>query len=162
MRNLGAPVPRASLSCGNIDPYGVTGTPPIDLEARALFVDAMTTPDGGTTKKHLIFALSIDDGAIKAGWPVDVDARAVSGVTTFSSVSQSQRGALAVLGGTVYVPYGGLYGDCGNYRGWVVGVSTTDPTKVTAWATTAGGAGIWGPGGAASDGVNLYVTTGNA
>lgn len=161
MKNLGTPVPLASMPCGNIDPYGITGTPVIDFGARTLFVDAMTTPDAGTTKKHLIFALSIDDGTIKTGWPVDVGATVTNGAITFNNAPQSQRGALALLGGTVYVPYGGLYGDCGDYHGWIVGVSTTDPTKVTAWSTTAHAGGAWGPGGVASDGTSVYLTTGN-
>ena len=161
MRNLGAPVPLADMPCGNIDPFGITGTPAIDPATRALFVDAMTTPDGGTTKKHLIFALSVDDGSIKAGWPVDVAATAASGATTFSSAPQSQRAALAVLNGTVYVPFGGLYGDCGNYHGWLLGLSTTVPAQMSAWATSAQGGGVWGPGGVASDGSSVYITTGN-
>ncbi len=67
MRNLGTPVPLVDMQCGNIDPFGITGTPAIDAVTGALFVDAMTTPDGGTTKKHLIFALSVADGSIKTG-----------------------------------------------------------------------------------------------
>jgi hypothetical protein len=59
------------------------------------------------------------------------------------------------------VSYGGLYGDCGTYHGWVVAVSVADPTQVQAWATPARGGGIWGPSGVASDGTNLFVTTGN-
>ena len=35
------------------DPTGITGTPVVDLASRALFFDAMITPDGGTTIKHL-------------------------------------------------------------------------------------------------------------
>ena len=65
--NLGAPVRLANMPCGNLDPYGVTGTPVIDFGSRTIFVDAMTTPDAGTTKQHLIFALSIDDGSIRIG-----------------------------------------------------------------------------------------------
>ena len=117
------------MPCGNIDPYGVTGTPVIDLGSRTLYVDAMTTPDGGTTKRHLVFAMSIDDGSMKAGWPVDVAAKAGSGGTAFTSAPQSQRGALAILGDRLYVPYGGLYGDCGNYHGWVVAIALGDPTQ---------------------------------
>jgi outer membrane protein assembly factor BamB len=159
--NLGAPVPLADMPCGNIDPFGVTGTPVIDFGSRALFVDAMTTPDAGTTKRHLIFALSIDDGSIRSGWPLDVGAKVTSGSTTFNNAPQSQRGALAVLNGTLYVAYGGLYGDCVGYHGWLVAVSISDPTQLQAWATSAAAGGVWGPGGVASDGTNLYVTTGN-
>ena len=43
---------------------GITGTPIVDLASRALFLDAMTTPDGGVTKKHLIFSLNVDTGDI--------------------------------------------------------------------------------------------------
>ncbi len=39
----------------------------------------MTTPDGGTTKKHLLFSLNVDTGATNPGWPVDVSA-AVPGI----------------------------------------------------------------------------------
>jgi outer membrane protein assembly factor BamB len=159
--NLGAPVPLADMPCGNIDPFGVTGTPVIDFGSRTLFVDAMTTPDAGTTKHHLIFALSIDDGAIRSGWPVDANAKVMSGTTPFNSEFQSQRGGLAVVGGTLYLAYGGLYGDCGGYHGWMVAVSISDPTQVQAWATSAVAGGSWGPGGVASDGTNLYTTTGN-
>jgi hypothetical protein len=61
----------------------------------------------------------------------------------------------------VLVPFGGHIGDCGDYRGWVVSISTTDPTSVTAFATTAIGGGIWGPSGVASDGTSAYFATGN-
>src|SRR5205814_9769881 len=88
-RNVGTPVPVANLPCGNINPLAITGTPIVDFASRALFFDAMTTPDGGTTKKHLIFSLNVDTGAINAGWPVDVDASAVSGSTTFTSSVQN-------------------------------------------------------------------------
>ena len=62
---------------------------------------------------------------------------------------------------SVYVPYGGRFGDCGSYRGRLVGVQKDNPANVTSWATTVVRAGVWAPGGVASDGTNLYVTTGN-
>jgi hypothetical protein len=161
VKNLGTPVPLSAMPCGNIDPLGITGTPVIDLASRTIFLDAMTTPDGGTTKHHEIFALSIDTGDIKPGWPIDAGAVARSGNTTFRTEVQGQRGALAIVGGTLYVPYGGLYGDCGTYHGWVVGVSIADPGQVQSWATTANGGGAWTPGGLSTDGTSLYVSTGN-
>jgi hypothetical protein len=160
-QNLGAPVPLAALACGNIDPYGVTGTPVIDFASRTVFVDAMTSPDGGTTKRHLIFGLSLDTGAIRPGWPVDTTTQAKSGALAFDPQYQGQRGALAVANGTVYVPYGGLAGDCGVYHGWVVGISIADPTNVQAWATPADSGGSWQPGGIASDGTSIFISTGN-
>ena len=160
-RNLGAPVPLSRLACGNIDPVGITSTPVVDLASRALFVDAFTTPDGGTTKKHLVFSLNVDTGATNAGWPVDVNTAAHYNSMTFDSAVQEDRGALALVGGRVYVAYSAYVGDCGNYHGWVVGVDINNPSNVMAWATTAIGGGIWGHGGVASDGTNLLVVTGN-
>jgi hypothetical protein len=149
------------MPCGNIDPLGITGTPVVDLPSRTLFFDAMTTPDGGTTKRHLIYALNVDTGTTNTGWPVDVNATARSGSTVFTSVPQGQRSALAIVGTNLYVPYGGLAGDCGTYYGWVVGVPLNQPTNVMAWATTAHGGGAWSVGGVASDGTNPFVATGN-
>jgi outer membrane protein assembly factor BamB len=159
--NVGVPVPTSQLPCGDINPLGITGTPVVDLPSRALFFDAMTTPDAGTTKKHLIFSLNVDTGNLNPGWPVDVNAKARFGATVFNSTVQNQRGALAIIAGTLYVPYGGHYGDCGAYHGWLVSVSLDDPTNVTAWATAATGGGSWSVGGVASDGVDPIIATGN-
>ena len=160
-RNLGVPVPLSRLGCGNIDPVGITSTPVVDLASRALFIDAFTTPDGGTTKKHLIFSLNVDTGVTNPSWPVDVNTAAHYNSMTFDSSVQEDRGALALVGGRVYVAYSGYAGDCGNYHGWVVGVDINSPSNVMAWATTAIGGGIWGHGGVASDGTNMFVVTGN-
>ena len=160
-RNVGTAVPLANFTCGNVDPLGITGTPIVDLATRSLFFDAMTTPDGGTTKRHLIFSLDVDTGMTKAGWPVDVNATASYGNTVFTSATQGERGALAIVSNIVYVPYGGHFGDCGTYYGWIVGVPINNPAGVMAWATTARGGGSWSVGGIASDGLNPFIATGN-
>lgn len=156
-RYVGAPV-TSGLPCGNINPLGITGTPVVDLASRSLFFDAMVA---GTTIKHLIFALNVDTGAIRSGWPVDVNAKARYNNLSFTSSIQNQRGALGLVNGVVYVPYSGHFGDCGTYRGWVVGIPINNPSTVTAWATSAIGGGIWGHGGVASGGTNMFVVTGN-
>src|SRR5258708_10696496 len=62
-RNLGDPLLAGNLPCpAVINTVGITGTPIVDLASRALFLDAMTTPDGGPTKKHYIFSLNVDTG----------------------------------------------------------------------------------------------------
>ncbi|MFL6598013.1 MAG: hypothetical protein ACJ8KF_08645 [Chthoniobacterales bacterium] len=156
-RNVGPPV-TSGLPCGNINPLGITGTPVVDLASRSLFFDAMIA---GVTIKHLIFSLNVDTGATRSGWPVDVNAKARYNGLTFTSLIQNQRGALGLLNGVIYVPYSGHLGDCGTYRGWVVGVPISNPSTVTAWATSAIGGGIWGHGGVASGGTNIFVITGN-
>ena len=159
--SLGTPVPLATMPCGNIDPLGITGTPVIDLASRTLFVTAMVTPDAGVTKQWKVFALSIDDGSRRNGWPIDVvDALAAKGMTFTASV-QGERGALMIVNGVLYVPFGGLAGDCGNYHGWVVAIPLADPVAVQAWSTSAVGGGIWAPSGITSDGNAIYVATGN-
>jgi hypothetical protein len=160
-RNVGPPVQHANLPCGDIIPLGITGTPVVDLPSRTLLFDAMTTPDGGATVKHLIYSMNVDTGTTNSGWPVDVNATAKNGSTNFNSYSQNERGALAVLGGNVYVPYGGHDGDCNIYYGWLVGVPLSNPGNVRAWATPAQGGGMWAVGGVATDGINPFIATGN-
>jgi hypothetical protein len=160
-QHVGQPVPKANFPCGNIDPMGITGTPVVDLLSRTLFFDAMTTPDGGTTKRHLIFALNVDTGTTNAGWPVDLNATVRFGTNAFNSTVQGERSALALLGGYVYSTYAGHAGDCGNYFGWLVGIPVSDPSTIHAWATSIRGGGAWAVGGIASDGVDPFVATGN-
>jgi len=160
-RHVGQPVPKANFLCGNIDPMGITGTPVVDLPSRTLFFDAMTTPDGGTTKQHLIFALNVDTGTTNSGWPVDLNATVSFGTNVFNSAVQGERSALALVRGSVYATYGGNAGDCGNYFGWVVGIPINNPSTVQAWATSMRGGGSWSVGGLASDGQELFMATGN-
>jgi len=103
----------------------------------------------------------VDTGATTPGWPVDLNATVVYNGIPFVSLAQEQRGGLALVNGIVYSSYSGYVGDCGNYHGWVVGVDINNPTNVHGWATTAMGGGIWGHGGVASDGTNMFVVTGN-
>jgi hypothetical protein len=157
-------VPRNQLPCGNFTPVGVTGTPIIDGATRTLYVDGMILGAGGTPQ-HQVFALDADTGVVRPGWPVDLNATVRfatnGGVLTFDSRVQNQRGALALVGGRVFVPFGGHVGDCGSYHGWIVGITASNPTELSAWATRAIAGGIWGPAGIASDGASLYFTTGN-
>lgn len=165
--HVGAPVALASLPCGDINPDGITGTPIVDLATRTVFFDAMTTPDGGTTKRHLIYALNADTGTTNSGWPVDVNVTARYSTNnintnTFTSLSQNQRSALGLFGGYVYVAFSGHDGDCNTYHGWLVGVQENNSSNVLAWSTTANGGGSWGVGGVATDnGTNAFITTGN-
>jgi hypothetical protein len=158
--NVGDPVPVNQLHCSQVGSMGVIGTPVVDIPSRALFFDAMLTPDG-TIKKHFIFSLNVDTGAINTpGWPVDVETVSYQGIT-FTPGSQQQRPALAIVSTILYVGYGSM-ADCDLYHGWLVGVPIDNPASVTAWATSVEGGAIWGVGGVASDGMNPFVTTGNS
>jgi outer membrane protein assembly factor BamB len=158
-RSLGAPIPLSTLDCGNVDPVGITGTPVIDESTQAIYLDAAVYDSSGP--HHRIFALTLKDGSLLPGWPVDVANALGGGYPAFNPKTQNQRGALTILDRTLYVPFGGQYGDCDEYHGWVVGISLDDPRGVMSWATRAHGGGIWAPGGISSDGTSLFVATGN-
>ena len=161
--SLGTPVSRASLTCGNIDPVGITSTPVIDRAASTLYVTGLTTPDAGRTKVYKAAALDLATGAMRQGWPVVIAPPAASGFR-FDPGVQQQRSALLLLRGIVYVPFGGYFGDCGPYHGWVVGVPVSDPHRQQAFATpTHRAGGIWATGGLSADSTGrLYASTGNS
>jgi len=154
--DIGPPV--SNTPCGGFFPTGITGTPVVDLASRRLFFDALIN---GSPTKHFIYSLNVDTGATTSGWPVDLNATVIYNGIPFVTLAQEQRGGLALVNGIVYSSYSGYVGDCGNYHGWVVGVDINNPTNVHGWATTAIGGGIWGHGGVASDGTNMFVVTGN-
>lgn len=158
-RSLGKPVPRSSLRCGNINPLGVTGTPVIDEAREAVYLDAAVEARSGP--RHLVFALSLKDGSVLPGWPVDVAAALAREHVPFVPADQNQRSALVTLGDRVFVAFGGHFGDCGDYHGVVLGISLSDPRSVLSWETQARGGGIWAPGGLSSDGRSLFAATGN-
>ena len=103
-RHLGAPVPGGDLPCGNIDPSGITGTPVI-ADGRVYAVAFLRSGH-----KHVLFGLRLGNGSVAVRANVDPANRPV----------EQQRGALLAAHGRVYVPYGGLFGDCGPFRGVVV------------------------------------------
>jgi hypothetical protein len=158
-RSLGRPIALSTQPCGNIDPLGITGTPVVDAAMQAVFIDAMV--GDATGAHHRVFALSLKDGSTLPGWPVEVAEALAARGQHFNTRFQNQRGALAVFEGRVYVPYGGHFGDCGDYRGWVLGIRLQDPRDVVGWSTRGRGGGIWAPGGISSDGRALFVATGN-
>jgi hypothetical protein len=160
-RRLGHPVSLDSLPCGNIDPVGITGTPVIDAAHRAVYLDAMVRGPRTGAPTHELFALSLANGSTLAGWPVDVGSLLGRRGLEFRARTQNERGALLVLGERVYVPYGGNFGDCGRYHGWVVGVRLDDPRRAVSWHTSAQAGGVWAPGGISAADGHLYFATGN-
>ncbi len=148
--HLGTPVYLSELSCGDIDPSGITSTPVVDPAAGRLYVVARIQPN-----HHELFVLDIQDGNILSHQPVDppgADPRV-----------QQQRAALALSNGRVYIPFGGLWGDCGAYHGWVVGVPVAESGQIVTYQVSPSkGASLWAPSGAAIDSAgNLYVASGN-
>jgi outer membrane protein assembly factor BamB len=148
--HLGTPVSGRDLPCGNIDVSGITGTPVVDPSAGLVYAVTFQRFE------HRLVALDLATGG--ARWQRRIDPPGADPRT------HQQRAALALSHAHVYVAYGGLYGDCGDYHGWVLGAPASGPTaRVLAYRVpTAREGGVWAPSGPALDGAgNLYVATGN-
>ncbi|HWA89603.1 MAG TPA: hypothetical protein VG889_06175 [Rhizomicrobium sp.] len=158
-RLIGNPMPLSQLPCGNIDPMGITGTPVIDPASGRLYFNAMTKTDNGA--RHMLYALSLADGSIVSGWPLDMQALLTNQGASFASSVHGERSALLFFKNKLYVNYGGHFGDCGAYRGTVAQIDPDSATLEANWQTRATGGGIWAQGGIAGDGQFLFITTGN-
>ena len=97
-----------------------------------------------------MFGLRLSDGSVLPGWPVDVQQALQSKGIAFTPRQQNQRAALALFDGRVFVAFSGQFGDCGTYRGIVLGLATAPSQPVTAWETRGLKGGIWAPGGISS------------
>ena len=147
---VGTPVPLSDLPCGNIDPRGITGTPIYDPQTGLVFVVAEVQGPA-----HLLIGIDLKTGQIKVRRLVDPPGT--------NPQTEQQRAALALYGNRVYIAFGGLYGDCGDYHGMVV-ASSTDGTGalLTYQVPTSREGAIWAPSGPVIDVQgNLYVTVGN-
>ena len=153
-RHLGTPVPAAALPCGDISPtVGVTSTMIIDPTTGRLFVSGSTEVHGAV--KHLFFALSSASGKILFQRDLDQPG--------WTAPAELQRTGLGLDNGKVLVGFGGNYGDCGNYNGYLMGVPTSGigATLVFKVATVREGA-IWAPSGVAVNSLgHIFLATGN-
>jgi len=150
--NLGLPVFANQLPCGDVDPVGITGTPVIDAARGLVWAVPFTQPG-----KYELVAVDLASGALRSRTPI-----APAG---FDPLVENQRAALTLANGRVYVPFGGRYGDCGRYHGWMVGAPASPGTgPLLNWQVPTGReGGIWTPAGAAVDlSGNLVVATGNS
>ncbi len=160
--SLGKPLVNvpAVAGCGDIDPLGITSTPAIDPSTNTVFVVGEIS-DGNGAVHHQLEGLSMATGAVTLS--EDVDPPLPSGERP---VNLLQRTSLAIANGRVYVGYGGNYGDCGDYHGWVVGVDVSGSPDLVSFEVASDGQGgaIWQAGGAPAvdESGNIYITTGNA
>jgi outer membrane protein assembly factor BamB len=148
-RHAGTPVPLSALPCGNIDPLGITSTPVYDRADGLVYAVAETAG-----YHHVLVGISVADGRVR----VERDIPAPDGHPRYDQ----QRPGLLVMGGYVYVAFGGLYGDCGPYRGSVVAVPSSGRGAILSYVVpTAREGAIWGVSGPVLSGGDLYVSDGN-
>lgn len=147
---VGTPVPQSSLPCGDIDPLGITGTPVYDPATGLVFAVAEITGPA-----HILVGLDVNTGKIKVRRSADTNG--------MDPRAHQQRGALTLANGMIYIPYGGLDGDCSDYIGRVVASQTDGQGALLSYQVpTAREAGIWAPPGASVDASgNLFVAVGN-
>jgi len=150
-RTLGKPMPGAALPCGNIDPSGITGTPVVDEQLGVLYAVAFVQPG-----RHQLAAIDLAKGSLIYQRTVDPP--------TANPLIEQQRPALALSHSTVYIAFGGLFGDCGQYHGWVVGAPEDgEGALLTYQVPSKRQGGIWAPSGPSVDaGGDVYVATGNS
>jgi len=156
-RSLGAAVPASDLPCGDIEPtVGVTGTPVIDPQRHELFAVADQIVDGRI--EHILYGLDLSTGKTLLAERVDP--------TGTAPADQLQRTGLNLDDGEVVFGFGGNYGDCGAYHGWVVAVPEAGGALRTFEVASGPGesqGAVW-MGGAAPEvdgGGNIWVATGN-
>ena len=155
--HLATPVPSASLPCGDISPtVGITGTPVLDVARGEVFVVADELVNGSPA--HHLVGLSTATGKVELDQNVDP-----AGSTPAALL---QRTGLTLDAGHVVFGYGGNFGDCSTYHGWVMSVPEAGGTPATYTVDSAAGesqGAVW-MGGAAPTvdaGGNIWVTTGN-
>jgi outer membrane protein assembly factor BamB len=155
--HVGTPVPSSSLPCGDISPtLGITSTPVIDPTRQEVFVVADEERSG--VPVHQLVGLGLASGTIVLRRDVDPP-----GINTAATL---QRVALTLDRGSVIFGYGGNYGDCSTYHGWVVSVPETGGTLTTYEVDSAPGdeqGAVW-MGGAAPEvdaHGNVWVAIGN-
>ncbi len=148
--NVGTPVPLNTLPCGNIDPLGITDTPVYDPATNLVFAVAEITGPA-----HILVGVDATTGKLRVRRIVDIP--------SMEPRVHQQRAALALYKNMVYVAYGGLDGDCGNYHGTVVASRTDGSGSLLSFVVpTDREGGIWAtPGLAIDSSGNLYVAVGN-
>ena len=156
-KHVASPVPSRSLPCGDITPtVGITGTPVLDEARGEVFVVADEMVNGRPA--HQLVGLSTATGTVELNQNVDP-----SGSTPAAIL---QRTGLTLDAGHVVFSYGGNFGDCSTYHGWVMSAPEAGGTPA-AFAVDSGpgesqGA-IW-MGGAApvvDAAGNIWVVAGN-
>ena len=149
-RHVGTPVPLSDLPCGNIDPLGITGTPVYNPASGLVYAVAEITG-----YHHVLVGISVRDGVVR----VERDIPTPDGQPRYDQ----QRPALGIAAGRVYVAFGGLYGDCGPYRGSVAGIPLSGSGPLISYVVPTPREGaVWGTAGPVTgpDGT-MYVSVGN-
>jgi outer membrane protein assembly factor BamB len=156
--------PTLYSGCGDINPLGITGTPVIDPTTNELFVAEETEVGGATNWQHVRhWMVAVSLATHRELWRRDIDPPHGNNARFYYIPAEQQRPALTLANGKLYAAFGGLYGDCGQYHGYVVDLPETGlGTPQSYQVPTQREGAIWETDGALiSPQGDLYVATGN-
>jgi hypothetical protein len=170
-KSVGTPEPSSVITCNDVTPnYGITSTPVFDPASGIVYLTARNYVNGVPSIR--MWALNANNGSTVSGWPHTISGAADNDSTTsFNASLQNQRAGLLLRNGRVYAGFGSMC-DLGDYRGWVVSLSTANTTySQHRWVDEAnplGGTanilgGIWQSGGglAVDAQGRIFLGTGN-
>ena len=168
--HVGTTVPKSvvdsapTVGCGDIDPLGITGTPVIDAATDEIFVAEETElagQRGWQGIRHWLVAISLASHEML--WHRDIDPPFGNDPSHYFIAAEQQRPAITLANGSLYVPFGGLDGDCGQYHGYVVSVAVSGAGPLGSYQVPTQREGaVWETNGAVvSPQGDLYVATGN-
>ncbi len=148
--HVGTPIQQSTLPCGDINPLGITGTPVYDPATGLVFAVAEVSGP-----HHILVGVDEKTGRVRVNRSVDL--------ASMDPKAYQQRSALLLSQNKVYVAFGGLAGDCSDYRGTVVASQTNGQGALLSYIVpVAREGGIWGPSGPTVDADgNIYVSVGN-
>jgi outer membrane protein assembly factor BamB len=152
------------VGCGDISPLGITGTPVIDAAKSEIFVAEETESPGASNWqgiRHWLVAISLTSHQVL--WHKDIDPPGGNNPNDYYIPAEQQRPAITLANGRLYVDFGGLAGDCGQYHGYVVDLPESGKGTLTSYQVPTQREGaIWATNGAVvSPTGDLYVATGN-
>jgi outer membrane protein assembly factor BamB len=169
-RHVGPPISLADIAalspsaagCGNVDPIGIIGSPAVDPGTGRVFAVAEVATRPGHPPVHELVGVDAATGQVVVG-PTPIDPPSM-----LHPELEEQRAGLTVANGNVYVAFGGLFGDCGEYHGFVV-AAREDGSGIAGYFEDTNGVqgnrqgGIRGTGPLPVDAYgNVYAATGNA
>jgi hypothetical protein len=157
------PVPANVQGCSGVTGWtevGVVATPVIDAATGTIYVVAKTYENGNSVFR--LHALDVTTGGEKFGGPVQITATyTLNGQTdTFNPLAETNRPALLLTNGHVYVAFGS--NGCNDYgdKGWVISYNASSLAQEGAFTTEPGKAlaSIWMKGGglSADSASNIY------
>jgi len=154
-RVVGKPVSSSVLPCGDISPtLGITSTMVLDAANQELFASAAVT--SGRAVRHELVALDATTGRVIFRRSIDRPG--------WDGGAELQRAGLGIDAGRILIGFGGNYGDCGDYRGYLMSVPESGAGPIFRYAVPTKREGaIWAPSGETVEpSGDILLATGNS